>query len=115
MGFFKKVLILDIVVCGISLLLWFFLLEHTAKSLCNVLVMLGAITVVVGAWFVFGEKTLLGNLDHQWARSVSSFGPDERRGQDIKDLKQSETQSFPFLIAGAIAIGAGVLIYELFG
>jgi formate hydrogenlyase subunit 3/multisubunit Na+/H+ antiporter MnhD subunit len=112
---FERVLLIDVVICGISLLVWFFLFEHTVKSLSNILVVLGAITIVIGAYFVFGEKKLLANLDYQWGRSVSGGGPQERKMQDIEDLNRSYKHSTPFFIAGLIGIGLGILIHILFG
>jgi hypothetical protein len=112
---FEKVLLIDIVICGISVLIWFFLFEHKIKSLSNILVVFAAITILIGASFVFGEKTLLGDLGYQWGRSVSSVGPEERNRQDVEDLNRSYKHSIPFLIAGAIGVGLGILIHGLFG
>ncbi len=112
---FEKVVLIATIIAGISLLVWFFLFEHTAKSLSNIFEVLGAITIVIGSYFVFGEKTLLADLQHQWAWSVSSIRPDERKRQDIEDLNRSYRHSIPFLIAGAIVVGLGILIHGLFG
>jgi len=76
---------------------------------------LGAITITIGASFVFGEKILLGDLGYQWGRSVSSAGPEERRRQDVEDLNRSYKQSTPFFIAGLIGVAFGILIYGLLG
>ncbi len=112
---FGKVLLIDIIICGISLLVWFFLFGHTAKSLSNILVVVGAITIVIGASFVFGEKTLLADLEYQWGRSVSSVGHEERKRQDVEDLNRSYKHSTLFFIAGSIGVGLGILIHGLFG
>jgi hypothetical protein len=112
---FEKVLLIDIVICGISVLIWFFLFEHKVKSLSNILVVFGAITILSGASFIFAEKTLLADLEHQWGRSVSSVGPEERKRQDVEDLNRSYKHTTPFFIAGPIGIGLGILIYGLSG
>lgn len=111
----EKIVLVDIVIFGISLLAWFFFFERTVKSLSNTLVVLGAITIAIGTSFLFGEKAVLGDLEFQWGRSVSSARPEERKRQDVEDLKQSYKQSTPFFIAGLIGIVIGILFYGLLG
>ncbi len=78
---FEKVLFIDIIICGISVLIWFFLFEHRVKSLSNISVVLGAVTILIGASFIFGEKTFWADLEHQWSRTGREEEAGRRRSQ----------------------------------
>jgi hypothetical protein len=111
----KKAIVVDITVVILSIILWGLWGKSAAVSMADIVFILGSITAGCGAYFVIGAK--IGSVDYIYSQSrpASQINYHDRLGQEIEYIYKSYYDATIFLIAGLLAIGESIIVYNIIG
>jgi hypothetical protein len=111
----KKAIIIDAIIAILSIILWILWRKNAAISLADTVFILGSIVMGCGAYFIIGAK--IGSVDYLYwqSRPASQISYQDRLGQEMDYIDKSYYQATIFFVAGLVAIGGGVIIYQIAG
>lgn len=106
---------IDLGIFGIAALICWLSGRWSARAYSIDLFWIGLLTIGIGVLSSVGGWSLPKSFSYQYGRSVSEQGIPERTRQDMVATLRSHSFLLTTLIAGAITVGIGVLIYTLWG
>jgi hypothetical protein len=113
-GFFKKVLIVELVILTLNSLFWWFATSRTKEGFISYLFISGAIAIVVGVLLRTGSREGTYGLTYQYFRSIGNTTRDERNNLDREDMHHSYTDLMVLFTAGIVAFILCILIDVIF-
>jgi hypothetical protein len=111
----KKAIIIDIIITILSIIIWGLWGDNAAISIVNIVFILGSISIGCGAYFIIGAKE--GQVDYIYfqSRLASQINYHDRLAQEMEYIDNSYYNATICFVAGLIAIGVSVIVYNIVG
>jgi hypothetical protein len=87
--------------------------ENADISIADIIFVFGSIVTGYGAYFILGAK--IGSVDYIYSQSspASQISYQDRLGQEMDYIYTSYYNATIFFIAGLVAIGGSVIVYQI--